>query len=272
MCFSSNTDDSIKIEKNFEREMLDEKDDAYSVDSIDEKDYEALILDCDGVMVDSEYFSCTAWNVVFFREFQIDIGDNYEEILGKNSEDTIKHYLLLYGIPINKELINRLKETKEKVYFEIANNKLQTKPGIIELIQQARDLGLKVGVASSGTKKKILFNLEQTGLRYAVDVIVGAEGEIRGKPFPDVFLTTAKKLGVRPDKCIVVEDTPAGIKAAKRAGMFVIGLAGTFPAEELKLTADLVVNSLEEIDLSFISNKKRKILDRIQEKSQNKAD
>ncbi len=213
--------------------------------------FQALVLDCDGVMVDSEPLSCGAWNVVFYKEFKIDIGTDYSGILGKNSADAAIYYLEKHGIPITEDLVETLIRLKEKTYFELARGKLRPINGIKQLISQAREKKWPVGVASSGTIKKITFNLKEAGLYDLVDVIVGAEGENRGKPFPDVFLEVAKKMQVKPSRCIAIEDTPAGIKSAKKAGMFVIALAKTFPPGKL-LSADKIVKDLMEIDLGNV--------------------
>ena len=86
-------------------------------------------------------------------------------------------------------------------------------------------------------------------------VIVGSDGAIRGKPFPDVFLTAAEKLKVPPANIVVIEDTPNGIIAAKRAGMFTIGITTTFSEKKLKEVRpapDMVVTHFTEIPLATL--------------------
>ena len=225
----------------------DNKHDETGDSSTDGHDFQALILDCDGVMVDSEPLSCGAWNVVFSKEFNIDIGTDYSQILGKNGSDAATYYLERHGIPISAELVRRLVQLKERTYFDLARGSLKPMKGIRQVIQQARKRGWPVAVASSGTMKKIEFNLKQVGLYDLVDVIVGAEGKIRGKPFPDVFLEAAIRIGADPCRCVVIEDTPSGISSAKKAGMFVIALAKTFATRELH-EADAIINDLSEVD------------------------
>ncbi len=226
--------------------------------STSSNDFQALILDCDGVMVDSEPLSCGAWNVVFYNEFNIDVGTDYSQILGKNGPDAATYYLEKHGLPVSQELVKRLVQRKEETYFRIAKERLKPMPGIRHVIQQARTRKWVVGVASSGTRKKIEFNLREAGLYDLVDIIVGAEGSVRGKPFPDVFLEAANKLRVEPSRCVVIEDTPSGISAAKRAKMFVIALVGTLDAHDLH-EADMVVHNLSEINFDeIIPDKLRK--------------
>lgn len=210
--------------------------------------FSALILDCDGVIVNSERFSCGAWNVVFEREFSIDIGTNYSAILGGTTQNAIDYYLTKYNLDKNENIRNRLAELKEQVYLEIAKGKLEPIVGIHEIIKQARKLGWKIGVASSGIIKKILFNLREANIQENFDAIIGSEPHLRGKPYPDIYLSVAKQLKTAARDCIVIEDTPSGITAAKRAGMHVIGITTSFPKESLT-EADRIIASYKELTL-----------------------
>ncbi len=213
------------------------------------KSIEALILDCDGVIVDSEPLSCGAWNIVFDKEYGVDIGTDYEPIMGGTSRASVTHYFNLFNLSGTEEKIAYLIKLKDQVYLEIAKSKLTRIPGIDGIIDQARKLEWKIGVASSGSIKKIQFNLKQVILDNSFDSLTGAEKGLRSKPFPDIFLKAAESLDVAPEKCIAIEDTPAGIKAAKDAGMFVIAITTSFTEERLK-DSDLIINSFTELDLS----------------------
>ncbi|PWI48172.1 hypothetical protein CEE45_08385 [Candidatus Heimdallarchaeota archaeon B3_Heim] len=209
----------------------------------------ALILDCDGVIVDSEPLSCGAWNIVFDQEYEVDIGTSYEAIMGGTSRESVKHYFSQFNLSGSEEKIQYLIKLKDQVYLEIAENKLAKVPGIDTLIDQARKLKWKIGVASSGSLTKIQFNLKQVSLEGSFDSITGAEEGLRSKPFPDIFLKAAKQLNVNPSECIVIEDTPAGITAAKQAGMYVIAITTSFPKNALDIS-DQVIESYTELALS----------------------
>ncbi|UCE12549.1 MAG: HAD family phosphatase [Candidatus Heimdallarchaeota archaeon] len=215
--------------------------------------FTTLILDCDGVIVDSEPFSCGAWNVVFEREYGIDIGTDYSAILGGTTQNAIEHYLTKYNLDKSEDIRLRLAEIKEQVYLEIAKGKLEPISGIQEIIKQARELGWKIGVASSGIMKKILFNLREANILEKFDAITGSEPHLRGKPYPDIYLSVAKQLKSIPRDCIVIEDTPSGITAAKRAGMYVIGITTTFPKKNLT-EADRIIASYKELLLKDYLN------------------
>ncbi|MHA2272276.1 MAG: HAD family hydrolase [Candidatus Hodarchaeales archaeon] len=212
--------------------------------------YSALILDCDGVIVDSEPFSCKAWNIIFQNEYAIDIGTNYDLILGKNTRAAILHYFQKHDLDISESTIQHLSVLKEQTYLNLATGKLTTIQGVERIIEQARELGWKLAVASSGIAAKINFSLAQVSLQDKFDAIVGSEG-IEGKPAPDIFLEAARRLATIPQECVVIEDTPAGITAANRANMYVIGIATTFPRQRLE-HANLVVNAFEEVDLGLL--------------------
>ncbi len=214
--------------------------------------FEAIIFDCDGVIVDSEALSCGAWNVVFERKFGIDIGTDYTHILGKNSRDTVIHFLKKHDLPINEEIIQELSELKEQVYFELAEGKLQPIPDVETFLRFCRSKGLKIAVASSGTREKILFNLKQVNLLHYFDIIIGTNHHIRGKPHPDVFLEAARQLAVKPTRCMVIEDTPSGIMAAKAAGMFTIALTTTFSFDDLQ-QANYTASSYKQL-IEWIKN------------------
>lgn len=212
--------------------------------------YSALILDCDGVIVDSEPYSCKAWNIIFQNEYAIDIGTNYDAILGKNTRSAILHYFQKHDLQVSESIIQRLSALKEQTYLNLATGKLTTIQGVERIIEQACELDWKLAVASSGTGAKINFSLTQVSLQGQFNAIVGSEG-LQGKPSPDIFLEAAKRVATIPQDCVVIEDTPTGIMAAKRANMYVIGIASTFPWQRLE-HANLVVDAFEEIDLGVL--------------------
>jgi HAD superfamily hydrolase (TIGR01509 family) len=215
------------------------------------KEFSALILDCDGVIVDSESMSCGAWNLVFKREYNIEIGNNYNEILGTNTIYAAQYYLRKFNIEYSDSLLNRICTLKEEAYLELATGNLRPINGIEKVIQEAKSLDWKVAVASSGIQSKIRFSLRQVKLDDQFDAIVGFQDGVRGKPFPDIFLEAARQINVTPEYCIVIEDTPNGILAANRAGMYVIGITTTYSRNKLK-RASLVISSFSELNLKSL--------------------
>ena len=215
---------------------------------------EAIIFDCDGVLVDSEKFSCGAWNVLLQEEYNLEVGTDYNAILGKNSTDAAKFYLGKYNMDYTEDLLHTLAKKKEETYYRISKNHLEPVPGILKIIHDAKSLKLKVAVASSGSLDKINYSLTETKLREEFEMIICADDVKHAKPSPDIFLTAMAKLNAQPEQSIVIEDSVSGIIAAKASGAYTIAIANTFPADKLQ-GADLVINNFAELDLqSLISN------------------
>ena len=208
--------------------------------------FKALILDCDGVIVDSEPLSCGAWNVLMKERFGIEIDNNYDPILGATSKIASKYYLSKFNIPFTDILLDNLGEEKEQVYYRLAKGNLKTIPGIKQLIGRCKKLGWKIAVASSGNIEKVQFNLNQVSLENEFDALIYGDHVPKSKPAPDIFLKTIEKLKMQPSQCIIIEDSINGVIAGKTSGAFTIGITTTFSREDL-IRADLVIDRFEEL-------------------------
>ncbi|MGC9356107.1 MAG: HAD family hydrolase, partial [Mariniphaga sp.] len=126
--------------------------------------------------------------------------------------------------------------------------KMEPMPGVEQLIRKLKEKGISLALASSSYPDVIEIILQKTGLKKYFDSVVSSQMAGASKPEPDIFLFTAKKLGVAPEKCIVIEDSTNGIAAAKSAGMYCVAFAG--PGSELQdqNQADLIVADFGEID------------------------
>jgi HAD superfamily hydrolase (TIGR01509 family) len=204
----------------------------------------AIIFDCDGVLVDSEPYSCAVWKPVLAKR-GVYIEEDFKLIVGKNSTDAIKFFFDKYSFTGN---IDEIAMEKEEEYYNFAKGKIKPFPGTVEFIEKALELNLAICVASSGTPEKINFNLTEGGLACYFKTIISCEDIKKGKPEPDIFLASAERLGLKPENCIVVEDSLYGITAAKRAFMYCIGLTTSFPGERL-IEADMIVDNLREVPL-----------------------
>ncbi|MFX0093160.1 MAG: HAD family hydrolase, partial [Candidatus Hodarchaeota archaeon] len=142
----------------------------------------------------------------------------------------------------------KIKERKEQKYFELAHEKLQAFPGVERILKSAQVQNRPMIVASSGTKKKIRFNLEEAGLKHFFSEFVSADEVEQGKPHPELFLKAVNTLGVPPNECVVFEDSILGIQAGKRARMFVIAVTNTHSGDKLQ-EADLVIKTFEHLRL-----------------------
>jgi beta-phosphoglucomutase len=146
------------------------------------------------------------------------------------------------------EIVAAKKRTYE-IYLDLVPQKLRAFPGAQELVRACQRAGLKIAVASSADLIKIVANLRQIGLPPEEwGAIVSAEDATHKKPAPDLFLAAARKLGIAPAECVVIEDAINGIQAAIAAGMRCVAVAQTFPTEKLG-AADLVRPDVASVTL-----------------------
>lgn len=180
-----------------------------------------VIFDCDGVLVDSEplSFQVLSQNIAL-KGASIPMEDCYRLFLGKSLSSTTEILSRDYGIEFADEDLDSMRVQ----LFDLYRRELRPIPGIAALLQS---LDLPVCVASSSQLERIRLSLEVTGLRASFEPhIFSATMVPNGKPAPDLFLHAAREMGIAPQHCLVVEDSPAGIEAARRADMAVIGFTG----------------------------------------------
>lgn len=220
-----------------------------------------LILDCDGVMVDSEPPSCEALrrSILKITGYDIphDFPADYRPVFGMDVRSCVEYYAARFASEHDwgtdlETLAAQVSAAKEGIYRDLTAQGVIAFPGVKELIASARFLNMGVAVASSGSPEKIAHNLETSGLAGQVpeELIVSAKYVARGKPAPDVYLEALRRLGCENAvKAVVVEDAINGLKAAKAAGCFAVAVATSLPAEALVPHADVVFERLEDIKL-----------------------
>ena len=152
----------------------------------------------------------------------------------------------LFGDDISEEAIVLYSKEKEMIYRELYSPFIKPVKGLPEFLHYASALGIPIALATSAPHENVLFTLEATGLRHYFTAITDSSMVSLGKPDPQVYVLTAKKLDVKPNECIVFEDSVAGIKAALGAGMRVIGVATTHNTDELLLYVDECITSFNE--------------------------
>lgn len=188
-----------------------------------------ILFDCDGVLVDSEQWSCGAWIPVLKKHgIDVELAD-IQVFLGRSDASVLAHYARQTGRSLSDDLIGE----KESVYFDLARGALETFPGLIDLLDRLAEQKVPMAVASSGRPHKIRFSLEQVGLLDRFDILCSASEVERGKPAPDLFIHAAQKMSIPPHQCIVIEDSTAGIQAAAAAGMSVLGFCSSLSREQL---------------------------------------
>lgn len=181
----------------------------------------ALIFDMDGLLVNSEPLAARA-----MADFLACYGHQprpevAESLLGRRLPEAIAIVREAYGLTPS---VDELTRVYGEMRLAALQGSVQPMPGAREIIALGRQLGLRLALATSGTREHVDVSLGETGLAAQFDVEVTGDDVRRGKPAPDLFLLAAQKLGVPPANCVVLEDAPLGVEAAKAAGMRVIAV------------------------------------------------
>jgi len=207
----------------------------------------AVIFDMDGVLTDSEPL-INAAAVAMFRERGVRVQpEDFTPFIGTGENRYLGGVAEKYRCTLD---VAQAKHRTYELYLERVAQELHAFPGAPELVRQCRAAGLKVALASSADRIKIDANLHQIGLPPAEwDAIVCADDVAHKKPAPDVFLAAARRLGLRPAACVVVEDAVNGIQAAKAAGMRCVAVAQSFGTAQLA-QADLVRERIADLSLA----------------------
>jgi beta-phosphoglucomutase len=188
----------------------------------------AFLFDMDGTIVDNMAFHTDSWLRFFEQRGQVlDADDFFRATAGRQGREIMRTYL---GEHLTDEELALLDYEKESLYRELYAPHRKAVDGFDELIAQAKANGVKLAVGTAAPPANVEFTLDGLDLRRHFDAIVGATDVARGKPHPDVFLKAAELCGVLPAHCIVFEDAPLGVEAARRAGMRCIVLTTTLPA------------------------------------------
>lgn len=194
---------------------------------------QGVLFDMDGVLVDSEEFICQA-AIAMFKEKGVDVKpEDFLPFVGKGENQYLGGVAEKHNFPVD---IEKVKARTYQIYEEIVRGKLKALPGVKDFIEKAKTRNLKIAVATSADRIKMLVNLENIGLSEDMfDATVNGLEVERKKPFPDIFELAAQKLGLKANQCLVVEDAVSGVKAAKAAGAKCLALLTSFSEEELHL-------------------------------------
>lgn len=207
----------------------------------------AVLFDMDGLMVDTESLSTEAFiNSAKAQGYNMTKEETLK-VLGFTKANIYQFWIDYFqGTNVDgKKLVDDHYEYIENVLYTVGPEKM---PYVEELLKYLKENNYKIAVASSSDTAGIKNNLEKTKLEKYIDEIAsGAEVE-NGKPAPDVFLLAAKRLGVDPKDCLILEDSKAGIKAGKASGAMVFMVPDMFTVDkECEDTADRILTNLGEV-------------------------
>ncbi|MCM8788913.1 MAG: HAD family phosphatase [Candidatus Omnitrophica bacterium] len=202
---------------------------------------EAVIFDLDGVIFDSEILHKIAWEKVFATHGIFVDQQDYAKGIGISDRDFLKDLAEQKRVP---EDIDNLISEKKRFLLEISD---QAKPidGIGSFIKELHR-NFKLAVASNTDRDFVLKLIENAQMKSFFSVIMGCQDISKSKPDPEIYLKCALVLGIAPIQCAVIEDSPAGIKAAKSAGMKCIALATNLEKSKLR-EADLIMEKPDAV-------------------------
>lgn len=208
-----------------------------------------VIFDMDGVLADSYQAHFESWRTMT-RGHGMDITEEqFAATFGRTTREIIRQ---LWGEDVSDEEIARWDAEKEQAYRDILMAAFPEMDGASELLTALHQARFAIAIGSSGPAENVEVVVKCLRGAEHVTATVNGLDVSHGKPHPEVFLLAAKKLGVEPSGCAVIEDAPAGVEAARRAGMAAIALTGTAPREKLAGRAHLVIDSLRELSPEVI--------------------
>ena len=208
--------------------------------------FEAVICDWDGTLADTRKAIVISFQKAL-KEINLEVPAYYvERRMGIGASETFREILAAANKPIDEKVVKRLVERKSEVQIELARE--------VELFEGAHELletlhgKVKVGLASMNNGSVVMHLLQINGLVDCFDKVLTVEAVSRSKPDPEIFLKTAMQLKANPERCVVLEDSLFGVKAAKSAQMGCIAVTtGVYTEQELaKENPDLIVNTLKD--------------------------
>ena len=202
----------------------------------------AVLWDIDGTLIDSEEFHWISWRDTMAKEGVQITREQFLPTFGQRNDSILSQWLGDIATPAR---IEKIANAKEELYRHlIRRNGISPLPGVADWLYRLHNEGWLQAVASAAPRANIDAVLESLSSTHMFQGIVSAEDVHRGKPDPEVYLTAAARVGVSPERCIVVEDAVPGVEGARRAGIKTIGVS----RNGKHLPADIVVRSLDLLD------------------------
>ena len=217
------------------------------------QDRRALILDFDGVVVDTEWLHFESWNATFAEQYEIQVGGSPHQLVGFNLVEIFDVWRTAASPPLvfdaDEEM--RLLTRKTELFFEIGAGRLTLINGVLPLIQKAQDLGWYIGIASRSARLRLLRTLALTNAPAVFDVVMAYEDVVNPETDRKEHARAAAVFGISPANCVVIEDSASGVRAALDCGIGrVIGLTTSLTCEELlQAGAHQAVETLNEVCL-----------------------
>lgn len=204
----------------------------------------AVIFDLDGLLVDSEPLQIHAWQE-YLKQFDAELTPELlGQMYGLRLSDSSEVVARVLKLPVTAVDIAR---GRDALFLELVPGNIEPCPGAREIVRELHRRGVPLGLATSGHRRYVDLALESAAIPRLFDVEITGELVQLGKPNPETFLLAAKGLGVEPDRCLVLEDSPNGVRAAKLAGMACLAIPNDDTGGYDLSMADAVISSLADI-------------------------
>jgi beta-phosphoglucomutase len=220
-------------------------------------DLQAVIFDCDGILVDTEPLHYRAFQEVLVP---LGLGHDFEHYLeyfvGFDDREAFMHAFEQAGMELTPATLDDLIKAKSNALRELIERGVPSFPGVVDLVSELMDKKIPMAIASGALRDEVETFVASLGLQRAFFVIVAADDVKKSKPDPETYLLAMKRLvsicgPLDPMNCVAVEDTPAGIRSARSAALPVIAVTNSFPESEL-IEADKIVTSLSDLNVRDI--------------------
>ena len=204
----------------------------------------------DGVITDSEPFYSEAVNVVLAKEGVALTDEDHRSIMGSSINFTWQYVIDRFELA---GTVEDWKPAYDRAVVEVLSAKVVPADGLDWLLGSLKDRGVRIGLATSSQRNWVDAVLQRLGVTEAFESIASSDMVRAAKPAPDLYLLAASKLGVAPELCLAVEDTPRGIGSARAAGMMTIAVRTQSTAGMDVSAAEYVIDGLSEFDLDWLS-------------------
>jgi beta-phosphoglucomutase family hydrolase len=208
----------------------------------------AVIFDMDGVLAETEHIHIEAERQTMLKHGVHISEDELHKYTGTTAKQMFTELIARYRLDATFE---EMFDEKEKIMFKLLEEDTpQPTNGVIALLNKLKEKRVKLAVASSSHKRLVHYVLGKLGITQLFDSIISAEDVIHGKPDPEIFLMSAKRLNVSPAECLVVEDAKLGVEAAKEAKMKCLGYKNPHSGNQDLSRADIVTDDFSSLDVS----------------------
>ncbi len=209
----------------------------------------AVLYDMDGLLLDTEGIYTAVTQAIVHRYGLTFDWSHKRHMIGRPALDSARYLVTALSLPLTPEAYLTEREALLVAQFPHA----EAFPGALRLVSHLRDVGIKQAVATSSSARLFAVKTQRHGALFGLfDAIVTGDEVAVGKPAPDIFLEAARRLGVEPAACLVMEDAPAGVQAAKAAGMAVVAVPDPAMDRQPYGAADWVLDCLADFDPAIV--------------------